>query len=534
MIQHLINDLRRFRALPSDFINGSRRAAAFPQPQPRVVEREARPARIALLGCGNVGARVAARLLEIGRAIQANANGTTGSHAPRPLELVAVLVRDAARDRGLGSTATPPLFTTSFDDVLASKPDAIVELLGGLNPARDHVARALRAGIPVVTANKTLVAHHGPALERLAAEHRAAFVYEASVGAAVPILAALRRLQSGDRVLAVRGVVNGTCNHILTRMAKARLPLDRALAEAQARGYAEADPTADLSGRDSAEKACILAAAAGLGRFTPEDVDCTGIDRLTRADIEAAAEAGCVIKLLAEIDATTASISTTTTASTSKTAAAAGITLRVGPTWVPRRHALARVEGADNAFLVQTELAGELLFAGAGAGPSPTAAAILADLARVLNVPTLPAPTPPPPLCEPDRDVCDNENGHDGDGDHDKSASRRNRHRAEASLPSPPLRGRRHYVRIAASTPLGRAPTTPGRLPTPSAIFDRLRETGVEPDRIALHRHAAAVLTAPTSQPAVTALARSLAAARDSDDNYDSAHLLTMPVLETR
>jgi homoserine dehydrogenase len=303
------------------------------------------PARIALLGCGNVGSAVARRLVEDG---------------PRlGLELVSVLVRDRRRGRGLPAG----LFTDRFNDVLNADPDLAIELLGGVEPAAGFVETLLRRGIPVVTANKTLVAHRGTTLEQMAMEGDVELACEGSVCAGVPVLAALRQL-AGDRVTAVRGIVNGTCNYILSRMEEAALDMPDALAEASRRGLVEPDPTADLSGQDSAEKLCVLARAARIADLTPGLIPRTGIEGVTPADIRAAARAGRVIRLLAEIEADG--------------------TARVGPALLPRSHPLAGVRREDNGVFIEARDAGSLFLRGPGAGPGPTTSAVLGDVLRVL------------------------------------------------------------------------------------------------------------------------------------------------------
>lgn len=400
------------------------------------------PARIALLGCGTVGREVARRLL---------------SSAPRlNARLVSVLVRDPSRDRGLPSS----LFTSDFNRALDAQPDLVVELLGGLDPARDHVAEALARGIPVVTANKTLIAHHGESLAAAAARTGAALAYEAAVCAAIPILASLRQLD-GDRILAIRGVVNGSCNFILSRLA-AGLPFDAALDEARARGLVEPDPSADISGRDSAEKACILAAAAGHPGILPRHVPTEGIDRLTPDDLKAAHKLRCTIKLLAELDLAAPAPSTPT--------------LRVGPTLIPRSHPLAGIDAEENALLITTELAGDLFLRGRGAGPAPTASAILGDIARLLtNHRAAPrhhdaAPSPSP--------------------------------RPSTNAPRPPSRDpvRPHYLRLR------------GRPPRPDQFFTAVRARGGELHTLELGPDSA-WLTAALATSDARACATDLAAA---------------------
>lgn len=308
-------------------------------------------ARVALLGCGTVGREVAAQLLA----------GALGER----VELCKVLVRDPSKERGFGEAACG-LFTDDFEEVLAEEPDVVVELLGGLEPAAGFIERALGAGAAVVTANKTVVAHRGPALAERAAAAGVGLAFEGTVCAGVPVLAALAQLR-GDRVRSIRGVVSGSCNFILTRLA-AGAPWERALEEARQRGLVEPDPSADLSGRDCVEKACVLAAAAGYPGVLPRDVEAEGIERLTPEDLAAARSMGYVIKLVVELEF-----------------AGGAARARVGPALVPLGHALASVHGEENAVIISAELAGDVLIRGKGAGPRATASAVLGDLARVVG-----------------------------------------------------------------------------------------------------------------------------------------------------
>lgn len=306
------------------------------------------PPRIALLGCGTVGREVAAQLLE--------------SESRLGIRLCAILVRDTARDRGLPRH----LFTTSLAGIDAAEPDLVIELIGGLEPSGELVAGFLGRGIPVVTANKTLVAHRGRELAALARERGTHLAYEASVCAAIPVITSLRHL-AGDRVLCIRGIVNGSCNFILSRLNEG-WRMDEALAEARKRGLVEPDPSADLSGRDSAEKLCVLAGACGIP-LLPHQVETRGIEALTPDDLTAARRSGRTIKLLAELELKDGTVRA-----------------RVGPTLIPRAHALAGVEDEENGLVIETSLGGELFFKGRGAGPKPTASAVLGDVARVLRV----------------------------------------------------------------------------------------------------------------------------------------------------
>lgn len=302
--------------------------------------------RVALLGCGTVGSEVARQVL--------------AREGEWDLELCAVLVRDGARERGVPRE----LVVTEFERVLERGPQVVIEAIGGVAPAGELVARSLASGAHVVSANKTLIAHRGEALRALAAEHGVSLRYEAAVGGAVPVLAALEHLR-GDRVTSIRAIVNGTCNFVLTRMGSG-LTLEQAVAEAQARGLAEPDPSADLSGRDSAEKLCVLAHAAGMGCLRPEQVRTEGIERVTPGDVASARKRGGVLKLLAEVGVESGSV-----------------WARVGPAQVPLDHPLARVRGEENGLLISAELAGEVFLRGVGAGPRATASAVLGDLRRV-------------------------------------------------------------------------------------------------------------------------------------------------------
>lgn len=316
-----------------------------------------RSTRIVLLGCGAVGIAVA-RLLRESRSRLRDSHGVD-------LELTRILVRDASRPRdGVESR----LLTGSIEEVLASEPDIVIEALGGCDPALAFVSRALHRGISVASANKTLVAHHGLDLRSIASRTGARFAYEACVGAAVPVLAAIRQ-RTGDPLVSLRAVLNGTCNFVLSRMRETGSPLNDVLSEAIARGLAEPDPTADISGRDSAEKLCILAREAGYTNVSVQDIDTTGIERITPRDLDAAREQGCVVRLIGEISLDSAGEPL----------------LRVCPMFVPQTHPLAKVKEAQNVFVVEQRHAGRLILHGEGAGPAPTAAAIVGDVLNTLD-----------------------------------------------------------------------------------------------------------------------------------------------------
>ncbi|RAM35207.1 homoserine dehydrogenase [Arthrobacter globiformis] len=322
---------------------------------------ELRTLKVALLGCGNVGAQVARILID-----------DAGTLAPRTgarLELAGIAVRnlDAERDVDLPRD----LFTTD-GETLVKEADLVIELMGGIEPARSLILSAIQNGASVVTGNKALLAADGPALYEEADKAGVELSYEAAVAGAIPILRPIRDSLSGDRITRVLGIVNGTTNFILDQMDSTGAQFADALAEAQRLGYAEADPTADVEGHDAAAKAAILASLSFHTRFDLENVYCEGITRVSAADIAAAKEAGFVIKLLA--------IAEKITATGTETAGNEGVSVRVHPTLLPREHPLAAVRGAFNAVFVEAENAGELMFYGQGAGGTPTASAVLGDL----------------------------------------------------------------------------------------------------------------------------------------------------------
>ncbi|MDX6215993.1 MAG: homoserine dehydrogenase, partial [Frankiales bacterium] len=259
------------------------------------------------------------------------------------------------------------LFTTDAA-ALVARPDVdlVVEVIGGIEPARTLLLSALRAGKGVVTANKALLAEDGATLHAAARESGADLYYEASVAGAIPLLRPLRESLAGDHITRVMGIVNGTTNFVLTRMDEAGMGFAEALDEATALGYAEADPTADVEGFDAAAKAAILAGLAFHTRVTAADVHREGITEVTAADVSSAKEMGCVVKLLAIAE---------------KNGNAVGV--RVHPAMIPRTHPLGSVREAYNAVFVEGASAGQLMFYGRGAGGSPTASAVLGDLVAV-------------------------------------------------------------------------------------------------------------------------------------------------------
>lgn len=318
-----------------------------------------RTLKVALLGCGNVGAQVARILIEDADALAAR----TGAR----LQLSGIAVRNVNSKRDV--ELPQELFTTDAE-TLVKDADLVIELMGGIEPARTLILSALRNGACVVTGNKALLAQDGPTLYEEADKAGVQLSYEAAVAGAIPILRPIRDSLAGDRITRVLGIVNGTTNFILDQMDSTGAQFADALAEAQRLGYAEADPTADVEGHDAAAKAAILASLSFHTRFGLENVHCEGISSVSAADIAAAKDAGFVIKLLAIAEKL----------SDADSDGGEGVSVRVHPTLLPREHPLAAVRGAFNAVFIEAENAGELMFYGQGAGGTPTASAVLGDL----------------------------------------------------------------------------------------------------------------------------------------------------------
>lgn len=313
--------------------------------------------RVAVLGAGSVGAQVADQLLTHGDELAARIGAG--------LELAGVAVRDLDAPR----TAEIPrdLLTTNAEELILGA-DIVIELMGGLEPARTLILQALGSGADVITANKALLATHGQELFEAAEQVGAQLYYEAAVGGAIPIIRPLRDSLAGDRVERILGIVNGTTNFILDRMDTKGESMEEALATATALGYAEADPTADIEGYDAAQKAAILASLAFHTRVPLEDVHREGITAITHDQVVAARKAGYVVKLLAICERLRGG------------EGADGVSARVYPALVPDTHPLAAVHGANNAVFVEAEAAGPLMFYGAGAGGIQTASAVLGDV----------------------------------------------------------------------------------------------------------------------------------------------------------
>ncbi|MFA3874793.1 homoserine dehydrogenase [Streptomyces sp. MMCC 100] len=317
-----------------------------------------RPLKVALLGCGVVGSEVA-RIMTTHAADLASRIGA-------PVELAGVAVRRPDKVR---EGIDPALVTTDATALVKRGDiDVVVEVIGGIEPARTLITAAFEHGASVVSANKALIAQDGAALHAAADEHGKDLYYEAAVAGAIPLIRPLRESLAGDKVNRVLGIVNGTTNFILDAMDTTGAGYQEALDEATALGYAEADPTADVEGFDAAAKAAILAGIAFHTRVRLDDVYREGMTEVTAADFGSAKEMGCTIKLLAICE---------------RAADGGSVTARVHPAMIPLSHPLANVREAYNAVFVESDAAGQLMFYGPGAGGSPTASAVLGDLVAV-------------------------------------------------------------------------------------------------------------------------------------------------------
>jgi homoserine dehydrogenase len=309
--------------------------------------------RIVLLGLGTVGAGVARALTD--RA------ATYERRVGAPLQLIKALVRDVSKDRGLNLDSG--IITADPEEALSAECDIVIEAMGGEDPAHQYIERSLKAGRYVVTANKEVMAKHGPQLLSVATEAGVDILYEASVGGGIPIISPLKRDLSANDITSVRAIINGTTNYILTRMSREGAAFDDALKQAQELGFAEPDPTADIEGHDAVYKLAILASLAFHTTVRPEDIYREGITKLTPRDFRYASELGYAIKLLA-------------IARREEN----GIAARVNPVLIPTYELLARVDGVLNAVQVEGDLTGRVLFQGAGAGSLPTTSAVMADV----------------------------------------------------------------------------------------------------------------------------------------------------------
>ena len=314
--------------------------------------------RVGIAGLGTVGSAVV-------RVVRQKA-AELARQCGRPIVIAAVSARDATRDRGIDLANV-----TWFDNPqeLAEKADidVFVELMGGdEGPARASVKAALEAGRHVVTANKALLAQHGVALAEIAEKKGVLLNYEAAVAGGIPIIKTMREAMAGNSVNRVFGILNGTCNYILTRMEAEGISFDVCLKDAQRLGYAEADPTFDIEGHDTAHKLSILTALAFGTKISAGDVYMEGISNISQADIRAAGELGYRIKLLGVAVRTES-----------------GIEQRVHPTMVPTASVIAQVHGVTNAVAIETDILGELLLSGPGAGGNATASAVVGDIADI-------------------------------------------------------------------------------------------------------------------------------------------------------
>ncbi|GAB3360168.1 homoserine dehydrogenase [Modestobacter lapidis] len=324
------------------------------------------PLKVALLGCGTVGSAVLRLLSEQAADLTARIG--------RPVEVAGVAVRRPDRH-----PEVPAELLTTDAHTLVTRPDVdlVVEVIGGIEPARTLLLAAMAAGKSVVSANKALLADEGVTLHTAAADAGVDLYYEAAVAGAIPLLRPLRESLAGDQLRRVVGIVNGTTNYILSSMAETGAGFGEALAEATEAGYAEADPTADVDGFDAAAKAAILASLAFHSAVHASDVYREGISAVSATDVARAAEIGCTVKLLAICERVPSSTGSPTHPTGDS------IAVRVHPAMIPTSHPLAAVNGAFNAVFVEAEAAGQLMFYGQGAGGEPTASAVLGDLVAV-------------------------------------------------------------------------------------------------------------------------------------------------------
>jgi homoserine dehydrogenase len=318
---------------------------------------------IGLLGLGTVGSGVAAIL-----ATPAGRHPLVGE-----LELRRLAVRDLNRPRTVELAAE--LLSTDPEAVVDDPAvDIVVEVMGGLEPARSLILRAIAAGKPVVTANKAVIARYGEEIAAAAAKRGVYVLIEAAVGGGIPIIEPLKQSLGGNRIQRVSGIINGTTNYILSRMAAEGAAYADVLAEAQRLGYAEADPAADVQGGDAADKIAILAGLAYGGSVPREAIPTEGIDQLDARDVAYAAQLGYVVKLLAVAQAMPSD------------QAEQLLDVRVHPTLLPKTHPLAGVNGVNNAILVEGDPVGQVMFYGPGAGAGPTASAVVADILNIAGI----------------------------------------------------------------------------------------------------------------------------------------------------
>ena len=313
-----------------------------------------RPVNVGLIGLGTVGSQVAERLLSWGPQLSRRAGVE--------LCLKRVLVRDQGKRRSI--EISPDLLTTEPADLLENPSiEVVIEVAGGDEPMRSYVERAIQAGKHVITANKVVMAKHGPELLDLAAERNVDIYFEAAVGGGVPLISTFRTDLQANRIERVSAVINGTTNYVLGRMASAGILMPDAVREAQDAGYAEADPTDDIGGFDATYKLAILASIAYEIKVRPGEIYREGIEGIEPVDFRYARELGYAIKLIAHTQRHPGRVEA-----------------RVHPAMIPLDHPLARVEGAENAVFVEGDLVGQVLLVGQGAGGRPTASAVVGDL----------------------------------------------------------------------------------------------------------------------------------------------------------
>lgn len=311
---------------------------------------------VGILGLGTVGTGVV-------KVLTANAQ-SIANKVGAPICIKKIMVRNPNKARNVD---VDTLITTSFDDIIQdSEIDIVVEMMGGETPAKDYILRALEAGKHVVTANKDVIAKYGRELFAVAEKMHVDLMFEASVGGGIPIIGPLKQSLAGNKISEVMGIINGTTNYMLTKMTKEKLDYDVVLAEAQAKGYAESDPTADVGGFDAARKVAILASIAFGARVSLDDVFVEGITNISKEDIEYASELGYVIKLLGIAKENEF-----------------GIDVRVHPAFIPLNHPLGNVNDVFNAIYVKGDAVGEAMFYGRGAGEMPTASAVAGDIIDV-------------------------------------------------------------------------------------------------------------------------------------------------------
>ncbi|GAA0640500.1 homoserine dehydrogenase [Bifidobacterium pullorum] len=330
-------------------------AVIFSKGRTLVAQHNEAPIRVGLLGAGTVGSQTARLLVE--------QRDELSQRIGRDIELVGVACLDPDEvdfpwiDRSL---------LTSDTMAVATNADIVIELIGGLEPARTFVLAAIESGASVVTANKALLAKYGPEIYQAAAAKGVDIYFEAAVGGAIPIVHPLRESLVGDKITSMLGIVNGTTNYILDEMTTKGLDFDVALRDAQAKGYAEADPTGDIEGHDAANKAAIMATLGFHTNVGIDDVTVEGITKVTADDIAAATAEHKVVKLLAVVEN-----------------GEAGVSARVYPALIDETHPLASVHGSFNAVFVKAEAADDLMFYGRGAGGAPTASAVVGDVVTV-------------------------------------------------------------------------------------------------------------------------------------------------------